>query len=29
MPEEVHILDEIPLTDVGKTDKQALKERHE
>ena len=29
MPEEVHILDEIPLTDVGKTDKQTLKERHE
>jgi long-chain acyl-CoA synthetase len=29
MPEEVHIVEEIPLTDVGKTDKQALKERHE
>jgi len=29
MPEEVHIVDEIPLTDVGKTDKQALKSRHE
>ncbi|MFB6179010.1 MAG: AMP-binding protein [Halorientalis sp.] len=29
MPEEVHVVDEIPLTDIGKTDKQALKERHE
>ncbi len=29
MPEEVHIVDEIPLTDIGKTDKQELKERHE
>jgi long-chain acyl-CoA synthetase len=29
MPEEIHIVDEIPLTDVGKTDKQELKSRHE
>lgn len=29
MPEEVHVVDEIPLTDIGKTDKQTLKERHE
>ncbi|WP_136718166.1 AMP-binding protein [Halorientalis salina] len=29
MPEEIHVVDEIPLTDIGKTDKQTLKERHE
>ncbi|MFB6163634.1 MAG: class I adenylate-forming enzyme family protein, partial [Haloarculaceae archaeon] len=29
MPEQVHIVDQIPLTDVGKTDKQSLKERHD
>ncbi|MFB6082662.1 MAG: AMP-binding protein [Halorientalis sp.] len=29
MPEEVHIVDEVPTTDVGKTDKHSLKDRHE
>lgn len=29
MPEQVHVVDEIPLTDIGKTDKQSLKERHD
>lgn len=29
IPDEVEFLDEIPLTDIGKTDKKALEERHE
>jgi long-chain acyl-CoA synthetase len=28
IPDEVEFLDEIPLTDIGKTDKQALKKHH-
>lgn len=29
VPSEVEIVEEIPLTDIGKTDKKALRERNE